>query len=118
MKSVTQKGFTLIEVLISLAIFSIAIVGLINLSSNASLEIDRLSKSTFAIYAADYYSAKWQTDTLNQLERTEFVTLMGGIEWTIRPQVPLGDITPELPLTTLEVIAESGETYFLEVFLP
>jgi type IV pilus assembly protein PilV len=99
----------LIEVLVSILIFSFGVLGLIGLEANAvNFSIDAEDRSRAALFASDIASTMWLNGTV-AVASPQLVTWQNNIA---NPALPTG-----LPSGTVSVTATAGTTNSADILI-
>jgi general secretion pathway protein I len=113
------RGFTLLEVLVALAIVSVALAGLVRTGAQASDTTAYLERKTFAHWVAMNHFAELQaTEQRLSKGRSKGVAEMAGLEWQWQRVVKA---TPDPRLVQVELVvgrAEEPELTVLTGYLP
>ena len=91
-RAASQQGFTLLEVLVALAILAVAAAGLISASSATLRQHDALEKKTIAGWVADNRLVELRTgDSWPEIGRTQTSVAMAERQWYVRSVVAATD---------------------------
>jgi type IV pilus assembly protein PilV len=102
-----QAGFALLEVLVSILIFSFGLLGLIGLEATAiNFSVDAEDRNRAALFASEIASTMWTTNSV-----TPTTAQLAAWQASIaNPTTPMG-----LPGGTLAIVATAGTTNSADV---
>ncbi len=105
-----SKGFTLVEVMVALAVFAIAIVGLSKTFDGAVNNAARLEEKTFAHWVALNHIAQMRaTGKLPSLGKQEAKDKLANREWLVEAETTAVPVSPKLRKIEIRVSAASDK---------
>ncbi len=110
-----SPGFTLLEVLVAMAIMSISALALLNTARNEVAAVNGLKERTFAWLVASNRIAEWQLGgQVPDSGSSDQDVRLGGIDWTVRSSFS----TTPAPSVRRVDIAVGAKAEFLGQFQP
>ena len=99
-----QRGITLIEVLVAVAVLGIVLIGILRALDRQTHNTAALAERMFAHWAALNLMEEMRLDALAQPRRMRATTQLGGIEWTVtvRREPALDGLTRLTVVSTAE----------------
>ncbi|HET8708083.1 MAG TPA: type II secretion system minor pseudopilin GspI, partial [Pseudomonadales bacterium] len=105
-----QRGFTLMEVMIALAVFAIAIVGLSKSFDTAVNNATRLEEKTFAHWVALNHIAQMRAaGKLPGIGKQEAKDKLANREWTVEVETTAMPVSPKLRKVDIRVSLSSDK---------
>ena len=118
-----SKGFSLLEVMIALAIVAIALVSLLGLSNRSILVQDRIQKITRATLLAQQLMSEQELNIENsrlnwESQGDDFDAPFEDFRWQVSYQDTLVNLVKQVTITVSWGDAEKNESVQLVSFLP
>ncbi|RLB74243.1 MAG: hypothetical protein DRH06_09910 [Deltaproteobacteria bacterium] len=118
-----NRGFSLLEVMIALAIVAIALVSLLGLSNRSILVQDKIQKLTSATLLAQQLMSELELNLGNRRlnwepQEDDFAAPFETFRWQVSYQDTLINQVKQVTVTVLWGVAEKNEQVQLVSFLP
>ncbi|SDZ81373.1 general secretion pathway protein I [Desulfuromusa kysingii] len=122
-KQLSNKGFSLLEVMIALAIVAIALVSLLGLTNRSILVQDKIQKLTQATMLAQQLMSDQELNTSGlqsnwELQEGEFTDSFAGFRWQISYQDTLISQVKQVTVIVIWGDPAKNEQVQLVSFLP
>jgi len=105
-----QRGFTLMEVMIALAVFAVAIVGLSKTFEGAVTNMSRLEEKTFAHWVALNQFARMRANAkLPSIGKSESKDKLANRDWSVETEVSAMPVSPKLRKIDIRVSLASDK---------